>query len=188
MISRWTSRRDFWHVVVILILLNQTIFKPTKIAAEEQPTNVTANRPACPSKEFTRFFDTFSESAEIQKTFTQLPLIYGLRLEYPPKLSKRKIASFEEIPSYDPEHFGAIFPTQAVRDEFGNFISMVIDADDHRVAAWRRYTAGANIKVGAGVNSVSAVLGVEGTGVSVRYRFHRLKNCWYLYEIDDNST
>jgi hypothetical protein len=68
------------------------------------------------------------------------------------------------------------------------FISMGNVASGHRVEAWHRYTAGANIGVGTGVNGVSVLLGIEDTGFSVDYRFHRLKNCWYMYEINDNST
>jgi hypothetical protein len=70
----WASTKDFSCVVVIVVLLNQIIFEPTKVAAEQQPTSVTASRRACPSRDFTRFFDAFAESAEIQKAFTQLPL------------------------------------------------------------------------------------------------------------------
>jgi hypothetical protein len=177
------------YAVAIFLLFNQIAFEPNKAIAEQQSAKVTASRPACPSTDFTTFFDGFAESAEIQKAFTQLPLTYGLLdlLEDPPKFSRRKIVSFEAIPSYDPEHFGTIFPTQAVRAKFRNFISMEIEAGGHRVATWRRYTPG-DINVGTGVNSVSIILGVEDTGVSVGYRFHRLKNCWYLYAIDDNST
>jgi hypothetical protein len=188
--ERYIDRRVTGWGGVVFLLLNQIItLAPTKVVAEQQSASVAVRRPACPSKDFPRFFDTFAESAEIQKAFTQLPLTHGLLdlLADPPKFSRRKIVSFETIPSYNPEDSGAIFPTQAVRVKFRSFISMEIEVSGHLVATWRRYTPG-DIYVGAGVNSVSVVLGVEDTGVSVRYRFHRLKNCWYLYAIDDNST
>jgi hypothetical protein len=150
------------YAVVIFLLLNQIALPPDKAVAEQQSAKVTASRPACPSKDFTKFFDAFAESAEIQKTFTQLPLTYGLLHLSEFKFSRRRIASFEMIPSYNTEDSGAIFPTLGVRTKFGNLIYMGNGAGN-RTAIWRRHTAGANADEGS-------------------------NNCWKLYAIDDRST
>jgi hypothetical protein len=179
------------YAVVIFLLLNQIALAPNKAIAEQQSAKVTASRSACPSKDFTKFFDAFAENVEIQKTFTQLPLTYGLLdlSEIPlPKFSRRKIASFDMIPSYNTEDSGAIFPTQAVRVKFNNLIYMGNGSGVYQAATWRDYTAGANVNIGTGVNSVSVLLTIENTAVGIYYRFHRSNKCWTLYEIDDRST
>jgi hypothetical protein len=82
-----------------------------QIAAEATKASV-----ACPSQDFGKFLRAFSESADVQRQFTSLPLERGLRhvdaLDTPKEYTGWMIGTFEEIPTLDRQDGQRIFPSK----------------------------------------------------------------------------
>ncbi len=135
----------------------------------------------CPSQDFGEFLRSFAESVEIQRRFTQLPLIHTLRdLDPPPKLITTKIAVFEKIEPNFPEDNGSVFPSAATRS--ARDYSIVVK---NGTSGYFSIEEARRSNVGAKARGASVFLYIENTDSGVYYRFKRERNCWFLYEIDD---
>jgi hypothetical protein len=130
-----------------------------------------AKAAACPSQDFSAFFKAFSESAEVQRKFTRLPLEYGqvdqdLVGTGKPDFSTRTITSFEKIPLFDKSDGGRIFPSSKKR--LNNHLAIKIESGES-----------ANIRV---------MLYLPDTGFHIYFKFINTDFCWRLFEVDDESV
>jgi hypothetical protein len=90
-------------VALVLLALAQAVVKATPAQAASE-ANVTKPSVACPSQNFNEFLAAFSESADLQRRYTFLPLQYGDYVAMPGSAIKwRKIKKIEDIPYFDPE-------------------------------------------------------------------------------------
>jgi hypothetical protein len=149
------------------------------------PSADSAKRAAtCPSEDFTEFLRAFAESADVQRRFTHLPLIYGkLDLdEDPPEFTKRKIKSFDEIPTRDPAE-GIIFPNKNARLE-GNYSFVTKNGANAEFHVQKQEQS----NVGVGVNGVSVNVFIEETNVTIKISLSQaqplLGACWDRRHVD----
>ena len=154
-----------------------------KSCASQQITEVKKASDACQSQDFSKFMEAFSDSADMQRRFTSLPLEYGqLDMESlgtgHEKYNLRMIATFEEIPSLDRRDGGTIFPSKSRRTK-GRLLMRDVTGEPERpeFPEERRSPE----------DSV-AILYLEGSGFHIYYRFARSQGCWFLHAIHDKST
>jgi hypothetical protein len=132
-------------------------------------------RGPCPSQDFPVFLDAFGESAEVQRGYTHIPLVYG-QLDAgqvgTPKEDKtfatRTINSFEGIPIYDSKDGGRILRSKAKRRERGLKVTAEPDGDD--------------------IMKAKATVFLPGTKFRLEYHFVNADSCWELVRIDDWTT
>jgi hypothetical protein len=129
---------------------------------------------ACPSQEFPIFLHRFSESAEIQRAFTSLPLKYGqvdqdLIGTGKPNFSTRMIRAFQKIPLFDKADGGRILPGPIKLKK--NQLEIKIISD-----------------VPKGSSEKTAMLFAPDTGFHIYFKFKMIGTCWFLFEIDDKSV
>jgi hypothetical protein len=158
-----------WIAALILLALAQTIVRsaPAQAASE---ANITRPGVACPSQDFNEFLAAFSESADLQRRYTLLPLQYG---EYetvagtPTKW--RKIKKIEDIPEFNAET-GLVLRNSVQRS------GKQLDLNIERRADGR-------------LNDVIIFEKEHGyNGYAMRYYFNFQKDgCWHLYAIKDGA-
>lgn len=123
------------------------------------------NQIACPSRDFSEFIKVFSESKEVQMMFTKYPLKYVQVLDAasePVPKESIKFLSKEEIK----------FPVLLDRQ---GLIRYGLKLNDKKIDD-ETYIA------------IETSSGEKSLGHYVEYKFKRIKNCWRLTEINDQST
>src|SRR5262245_4659891 len=138
---------------------------------------------ACPSQDFSKFMQVFSESADVQRRFTSLPLEYGQLIdpgaldpsrEYTP----RKIETFEKIPLFVRQDGGIIFPSKSGRTK--DRILMKEQTGKPESPEYPNQRRSPDDRV--------VVLFIENTGFHIYYRFAKSEGCWFLLAIHDFSA
>ena len=148
-----------------------------QIAAEATKPSV-----ACPSQDFGKFLQAFSESADVQRQFTSLPLERGLRhvdaVDTPKEYTLRMIGTFEEIPTFDREDGRRIFPSKN-RRTIGHLL-IKEETGKPEIPEYPEERRSPDDRV--------VRLYIEDTGFYVYYRFTKSEGCWFLRAIHDKST
>jgi hypothetical protein len=168
-----------FRVAVLFLLVGSAFAAP-----ESAPPKVEVPTPsiACPSQEFTKFLQTFSDSANVQRRFTRLPLEYGevdlAFLGTAQEYSRRMIGTFEKIPTFDRQNGGTIFPSKSKRTREHLLIKELNGLrEDPEYPEESRSPDDAVV-----------VLFIEDTGFHIYFRFARFEGCWFLHAIHDKST
>jgi hypothetical protein len=134
---------------------------------------------ACPSTDFTAFFNMFSERADLQRRYTRLPLEFGV-LDTDLLFKKRKIRKFVEIPQYRPRN-GAIISTLAERQAEELEIRLTTSKSARPPKGYDPEDTVTNS------NNATATVFDPETGFRVHYRFRMIGGCWFLIGISDRS-
>jgi hypothetical protein len=147
-----------------------------EIAATPNPPS--KGEVACPSREFSKFLDAFSEDVRIQKRFTRFPLEYryldahliGTEKEND-AAKKQMIPSFEKIPfRFGKGESAGIFPNRIERKK-KRLATKVVTPENGKASS----------------DDKTLLLFEPDTGNNTYYRFRRDKACWSLYLIDSQS-
>jgi hypothetical protein len=137
---------------------------------------------ACPSQDFSKFLQVFSDSAGVQRRFTRLPLEYGQvdvgSVGTAQEYTRRMIGTFEKIPTFDRQNGGTIFPTKSKRTREHLLTKEVtgVREDPEYPEESRSPEDGV------------VMLFIEDTGFHIYFRFARLEGCWFLHAIHDKSA
>jgi hypothetical protein len=154
-----------------------------KSCAAQQIAEATKASVACPSQDFSQFMQVFSDSADVQRQFTALPLEYG-QVDMKSlgtgreKYNLRMIETFEEIPSLDRRDGGTIFPSKSRRTK-GRLLMRDVTGEPER-PEFPKERRSPEDRV--------AILYLEGSGFHIYYRFAKSQGCWFLRAIHDKST
>ncbi|HEY7300333.1 MAG TPA: hypothetical protein VH684_20765 [Xanthobacteraceae bacterium] len=153
-----------------LVAVSVLVTACTGTKSVQQIAETTKASVACPSQDFSKFLQTFSDSADVQRQFTSLPLEY-VRLEagygdLPPKM----FATFEEIPGFDRQNGGTILRPKTTRAKEHIFFNDV---------------TGEHPNERKSPNDRVAMLGINNTGYVIYYRFAKSEGCWFLRGIHD---
>jgi hypothetical protein len=147
-------------------------FAATKLAAATAEV-------ACPSRDFSKFMDAFSEDVRLQKRFTRFPLEYryldahliGTEKEND-AAKKQMIESFEAMPfGFGGGKGTSLFPNRLERTKKNLATKLVPPENGERSS-----------------NDKNVLLFEPNTGNGTYYRFRRERGCWYLYLIDSRSV
>jgi hypothetical protein len=178
-------RSDLW-LLAILAVLTWPLIEPSlaEVSRPSLPQSlVPKERAACPSANFAKFFQVFSERPLLQQRFTRLPLTFGKVDLLSPDLPfvKDRVTSFSKIPARNPDN-GAIFPTEQQRLQGDYLIAMNNGlSDDFELSARRP-------DIGIKANTVTVLVYRTVANIRIYYRFIRTGSCWFLVQIDDKST
>jgi hypothetical protein len=151
--------------------------------ASQQITEATKASDACPSQDFSKFMQAFSDSADMQRRFTSLPLEYGqvdmesLGTDHE-KYNLRMIETFETIPTLDRRDGGTIFPRKSRRTK-GRLLMRDVTGEPER-PEFPKERRSPEDRV--------AILYIDSTGFQIYYRFAKSEGCWFLRAIHDKST
>jgi hypothetical protein len=123
----------------------------------------------------------FSDSADVQRRFTSLPLEHGQvdvsALGTPQEYTRRMIETFEKIPTLDHQNGGTIFPSKSKRTR-GHLLMEVTGKPES--PQYREERRSPDDRV--------VVLYIADTGFHIYYRFAKSEGCWFLHAIHDKST
>ena len=151
--------------------------EPAQQIAEATKANV-----ACPSQDFSKFMQAFSDSADVQRRFTSLPLEYGRldtgALGTPQEYTPRTIETFERIPTLDRQSGGTIFPSKSKRTRGHLLMKEVTGKPEGPEYPNERRSPDDRI----------IMLSIADTGFHIYYRFTKSEGCWFLHAIHDKST
>jgi hypothetical protein len=143
----------------------------------QQLSEATKPNIACPARDFGKFLEAFSDSADVQRRFTSLPLEFGLADPGNPaqEYTRRMIGAFEKIPG---QSGGRIFPSKSQRTR-GHVLmnDMTGEAEVPEYPEERRSPDDRVVK-----------LSMAETGFHIYYRFAQSEGCWFLRAIHDKST
>lgn len=171
-------------VRLVLVAVPFLLFITACSAAE--PARHTARPPeasvACPAQDFSKFLQVFSDSADVQRQFTRLPLEYGQvdvgSVGTPQEYTLRMIGTFEKIPTFDRQNGGTIFPNKGKRTKERLFVRQVTGArEDPEFPEERRSPDDRVVR-----------LFIPDTGFGIYFRFAKFEGCWFLRAIHDKST
>jgi len=124
----------------------------------------------------------FSDSADVQRRFTSLPLEYGRldtgALGTPQEYTPRTIETFERIPTLDRQSGGTIFPSKSKRTRGHLLMKEVTGKPEGPEYPNERRSTDDRI----------IMLSIADTGFHIYYRFTKSEGCWFLHAIHDKST
>jgi len=162
-----------------LAALSVSSFDPATAETTARPNAASKGEVACPSREFSKFMDAFSEDVRVQKRFTRFPLEYryldahliGTEKEND-AAKKRMVQSFETIPfRFGKGQSAGVFPNRLERKKNRLATKLVPPAEGK-----------------ASSDDTNVMLFEPDTGNVTYYRFRRDKTCWFLYLIDSQSV
>jgi hypothetical protein len=154
---------------LVLAALAQAVVNAAPAQAAPE-ANVTKPDVACPSQDFNEFLPAFSESADLQRRYTFLPLQYGDYVTMPGSAIKwRKIKKIEDIPYFNRET-QLVFRNKDQRAEKNLDVNIEHRSDDR-------------------LNEVVIFGKGDGYfGYAVRYYFNFQKDgCWHLYAVKNGA-
>jgi hypothetical protein len=164
---------------ILLFALNAASAEPHASSATMHEAASIKQTVACPSQDFVTFFHVFSENIAVQRAFTQLPLVNGLRdLQMSPAVTKRRISEFKKVSRFKD---GYVFPNGEMRRE-EDYLFVMRSGTSEYFDVDKAQSA----NIGKGKDGVSILLYVANTDEAAYYRFKRSKNCWVLYELDED--
>ena len=147
----------------------------------QQMAETTKASVACPSQDFGKFMQAFSESADLQRRFTSLPLEYGQldtsALGTPQEYIPRMIETFEKIPTLDRQSGGTIFPGKNRRTRDHLLMKEVTGKPESPEYPNEHRSPGDRI----------IMVSIADTGFHIYYRFMKSEGCWFLHAIHDKS-
>jgi hypothetical protein len=148
----------------------------------QQLAEATKASVACPSQDFSKFMQVFSDSADVQRRFTWLPLEYGQvdvgALGTSQEYTRRMIGTFEKIPTLDRQSGGAIFPNKSKRTRGHLLMKEVTGKPESPEYPEERRSPDDRV----------VMLSIADTGFHIYYRFTKSEGCWFLHAIHDKST
>ena len=188
LIAAQPASRRAWLGRLLLVALGLALSGTTTGgSAKAQVSHTPKESSTCPSKDFITFFRAFSTMKHLQRTYTQLPLEYGVldlvgTAENPePSFKKRRIRKYEEIPQYRPQN-GAIFPSPEEIKADG------LEIEFTTIENGRRGENKEPERIIIDPSMATATLFLPDSGFHVHYRFRRAAGCWFLFGISDRST
>jgi hypothetical protein len=152
-------------VALILLALAPAVVQASPAQAASE-ANAAKPSVACPSQDFNEFMAAFSESVDLQRRYTLLPLQYGDYVAMPGSAIKwRKIKKIEDIPYFDPDT-QLLFRNNDQRAEKNLDVNIEHQSDGQ-------------------LNEVVIFQKEAGYGgYAVRYYFYFAKDrCWHLYAV-----
>ena len=134
---------------------------------------------SCPSQEFSKFLQAFTDSADVQRQFTSLPIEYvlldgGGGGEY----TLRMLGTFEEILALHRPSGGPIFPSKTERTRGRLVTKDVTGQHAGEGHPEERKSPGDRV----------VMLGIKNSGFVIYYRFAKSNGCWFLHAIHDKSN
>ena len=166
--------------VVLLLLIGHAVAAPQSTQKKTEAPKATAR---CPAQNFGRFLELFSDSPNLQRRFTRLPLEYGEVIDpgYPEpsrEFALRMIESYDKIPLFDRRDGGRIFPSRTKRNRDDLVIVQERGMREEPEFPDERIVPDDEV----------VLLFVGNTGFGIYFRFARSGNCWFLEAIHDKST
>jgi len=174
------------RLIMLLLLVGSVAAAPqsSKQKTETQKESGAQKEKAirCPSKNFSRFLDLFSDNANLQRRFTRMPLEYWEVIdpgyaEPSREYAQRTIESFEMIPLLDRRDGGRIFPSRTKRNR--DDLVIVREKGMHENPEFPEERDAPDDQV--------VELFTGGTGFGIYFRFALSGDCWFLEAIHDKS-